>query len=161
MKNKKLQQMYIVMGALCLILVCSSLAMAANGGYIPNNGLSEEETSPAKIVPPPVPNSAAKLAALIAPLPSFKVVLAKGVANVTNPDVGIYCIQPSSKAINIDKIVPVVSVEWGYSAGDALLAFYEYGTYDCPAGYIEVRTYNFGTGTPVLADTVAFTIIVQ
>ena len=158
MKNKKLQQMYIAMGALCLILVCSSLAMAANGGYIPNNGLSEEESSPGT-VGYPVANSAAKLAALIAPV--LDVLLAKGVANVTNPNVGIYCIEPSSKAINIKKVVPVVSIEWSYSVGSALLAFYDYGSPDCPAGYIEVRTYNFGTGTPVLADTVAFTIIVQ
>jgi len=158
--EKKLQQMCIVMGALCLILVCSSLAMAAENGPSPNGGLSGEYISTAT-VPWPVAKSSSKLAAYIW---SGGVIRAKGVADVTHPDVGIYCIKPSMR-MDISLVVPIVSVEWGYSSGYALLAFYfdytQFGSGDCPAGYLEVLTYNFGSGTPVLADSVAFTIHVH
>jgi len=40
-------------------------------------------------------------------------------------------------------MVPVVTVEWGESSGSSLLAYYRNGAYDCPAGRIEVRTYDF------------------
>ena len=89
---------------------------------------------------------------------------AKGVADVTHPDVGIYCIKPSMK-LDLTKVVPIVSVEWGWSSGDALLAFYfdytQFSGGDCPEGYLEVLTYNFGGGTPARSDTVAFTIHVH
>lgn len=158
--EKKLQQMYIVMGALCLILVCSSLAMAANGGVTPNSGLPEEDSLTAT-VPWPAASSTSRLAAYVKPA---GMVRAKGVAALTHPSVGIYCIKPSSTFINIKNVVPIVSVEWGHSSGSALLAYYfdytQFSGGDCPVGYLEVQTYNFGTGTPVLDDTVAFTIIV-
>ncbi len=152
--EKKLQQTYIVIGALCLILVCSSLAMAAD------NGLSGQSPSAAP-VPWPVAKSSSKVAALIA---SGGVIRAKGVADVTHPDVGIYCIKPSMK-LDLAKVVPTVSVEYGYSGGGpAALAFYydisQFGG-DCPEGYLEVLTFNFDGGTPVPANSVAFTINVH
>jgi hypothetical protein len=158
--EKKLQQMCVVMGALCLILVCSSLAMAADEPS-PNGGLSSEPILTAT-VPWPVAKSSAKVAAFISPFTG--VVRAKGVADFTHPDAGIYCIKPSMK-LDLTKVIPVVSVEWGWSSGSALLAFYfdgtQFGGGNCPEGYLEVLTYNFGTGTPVRNDTVAFTIHVH
>ena len=59
-----------------------------------------------------------------------------------------------------EEVVPAVTVEWGASSGNALLAFYRDDSNSCPDGYIEVRTYNFESGTPVADDTVAFTIVV-
>ena len=159
--EKKLQQMYIVMGALCLILVCSSLAMAAGNQLLPNGGLSGEDILTAP-VPWPVAKTSAKVAAYISP--DGVVIRAKGVADVTHPLVGIYCIKPSMK-LDLTKVVPIVSVEWGYSSGDALLAFYfdytQFASGDCPEGYLEVLTFNFGGGAPVPSDTVAFTIHVH
>jgi hypothetical protein len=155
---KRLYRMYIVMGALCLILICASLAMAAN-----NEGSGEVfPTAPATelsvtALPKATTGGHARLVALISPFSG--VVRAKGVKAVTHPNTGIYCIKPSG-TWNVAKAVPAVTVEWGYSSGNALLAYYETGVYDCPTGYIEVRTYNFGSGTPVLEDSVAFTIVV-
>ena len=159
--EKKLQKTYIVMGALCLILVCSSLAMAADNELLPNGGgLAREGILAASPYPPA--KSSAKLAAFIAP--DGEVIRAKGVADVTNPGVGIYCIKPSAK-MDLTTVIPIVSVEWGFSIGSALLAFYfdytQFVSGDCPAGYLEVRTYDFVSGTPVLSDTVAFTIHVH
>ena len=149
------------MGALCLILVCSSLVMAANGGLSPNNGLPGEGFVRAASPYPPA-KSSAKLAAFIAP--DGQVIRAKGVADVTNPGVGIYCIKPSTK-MDLTTVIPVVSVEWGFSSGNSLLAFYfdytQFSSGDCPAGYLEVLTYDFASGTPVASDTVAFTIHVH
>jgi hypothetical protein len=58
--------------------------------------------------------------------------------------------------------VPSVSVEWGWSFGSNLVAYYfsnepDFFT-DCPAGYIEVRTYDFAGN---LSSFVAFTIVVD
>ena len=156
--EKKLQQTYIVMGALCLILVCSSLAMAADNGFSTNNGLSGGGILTAP-VPWPVAKSSAKVAAYISPF-AGGVIRAKGVADMTHPSVGIYCIKPSMK-LDLTKVIPIVSVEWGESSGDALMVFWRDGVWDCPAEYIEVMTFNFGSGAPVLEDTVAFTIHVH
>jgi hypothetical protein len=41
-----------------------------------------------------------------------------------------------------------------------LIADYEQGTFDCPAGQIEVRTYDFFSCPPVLADNIAFNFVV-
>ena len=103
----------------------------------------------------------ARLTALIAP--GGNLIRSKNVANVTNPSTGITCIKPTpGKGIGIGRIVPAVSVEWGWSIGNDLVAFYFSNEpiffTDCPAGYIEVRTYDFGGN---LSDRVAFTIVVD
>lgn len=103
----------------------------------------------------------ARLTALIAP--GGNLIRSKNVANVTNPAVGITCIRPTpGRGISVGRIVPAVSVEWGWSSGNDLVAYYfsnepSFFT-DCPAGYIEVRTYDFD-GNP--SDRVAFTIVVD
>jgi len=84
----------------------------------------------------------------------------KGVAAISNPETGVFCITPT-KIINYNVVIPVVTVEWGQSLGNSLLAFYELGAFDCSKGDIEVRTYDFNAGgAPVSSELVAFTIYV-
>lgn len=102
----------------------------------------------------------ARLTALVAP--GGVLIRSKGVASVTNPSTGITCIKPSSALVNIGRIVPAVTVEWGWSFGNNLVAYYfsnepSFFT-DCPARNIEVRTYNFAGN---LSSAVAFTIVVD
>lgn len=147
--------MFIVMGALCLALIGTSIAVAAS-----NNG--SEEVVPTATVTTWTKASAgdhARLVAYIGPHAANYVYRAKGVQEVTHPETGVYCIKPSG-TWSVAKVVPAVTVEWGASSGNALLAFYRDDSNSCPAGYIEVRTYNFDSGTPVEEDTVAFTIVV-
>jgi len=125
-------------------------AETSNGG----NALPTEASGAAQ-------STQARLTALIAP--GGNLIRSKNVAAVTNPGVGITCIKPTAgKGIGIGRIVPAVSVEWGWSIGNDLAAYYfsnepSFFT-DCPAGYIEVRTYDFSGN---LSDRVAFTIVVD
>lgn len=105
--------------------------------------------------------STARLTALV--VPGGNVIRSKNVANVTNPSSGIYCIRPTpGKGISIGRIVPSVTVEWGWSFGNDLVAYYfsnePTAFTDCPSGYIEVRTYDFAGN---LSNRVAFTIVVD
>ena len=89
------------------------------------------------------------------------VLRSKGVRAVTNPDPGIYCIRPARSArIKFGRYVPSVSVEWGNSAGDGLLAQWHATASHCPAKRIEVHTYNGDDGTWDPDGNVAFTVVV-
>ncbi len=153
-------------GLIMLVLVVSlsmaGVVMAADNPPFLNGGTSAAKVAPMAAGPYPLAKTNAKLAALITP--NDGVIRAKGVADVTHPDVGIYCIKPSAR-LDVTTIIPIVTVEWGYSSGDSLLAFYydwyQFGSGECPDGYLEVQTYNFGGGAPVLANTVAFFIQVH
>ena len=107
---KRLHRMYIVMGALCLILVCASLAMAAH-----YEGSEEDfPTATTAALPVATTGGHARLVALIGP--GGTVVRAYGVKAVTHPATGIYCIKPSG-TWKVAQVVPAVTVEWGYSSG--------------------------------------------
>jgi hypothetical protein len=84
----------------------------------------------------------------------------KGVASVTNPATGEYCVTPSSK-LDFSAIYPVVTIDWGASSGTQLLAFWDSNDNGCSSAEIEVRTYDFSSGTPILFDHVAFVLTVQ
>jgi hypothetical protein len=84
------------------------------------------------------------------------VLRSKNVAAVTNPSIGVVCIKPKAGVLNINTIVPSVTVEWGASLGNDLLAFFEHIKVGCPAGTIEVRTYDLAGN---LNPRVAFTIV--
>jgi hypothetical protein len=87
----------------------------------------------------------------------------KGVLAFSNPSTGIYCIQPTSATLNLAKIFPLVSIEWSTSFGEALQAFWVDTTVfsDCPAGNLEVQTWDISTGTaPVITSNVAFDVVV-
>lgn len=96
--------------------------------------------------------------------PSFGgVIHSKGVAKVTTIATGIHCITPSI-AVNLAAVTPQVSVDWNLSAGFALLAFTKDTSAftDCPAGDLEVTTYDFNAGgTPVLSNLVAFNFVLE
>ncbi len=99
----------------------------------------------------------ARLAALIEQ--GGGVVRSKGVASVSHPSLGQFCIQPSF-AVNVARIVPVVSVDWSLSLGDASLVQYRSTGFGCPAGQISVLTFSGEDGSFDLSDLVAFTIYV-
>ena len=67
----------------------------------------------------------------------------KNVVAVFSPVDGVTCIKPKAGVITISKVVPLVTVEWGQSFLNDLLAFYENIKVDCPAGYLEVRMYDW------------------
>ena len=83
-----------------------------------------------------------------------------GVTKVTHPGKGVYCVKPSV-ALDFTAIYPQVTVEWGNSSGTDLLAFVQDAAPNCVAGYLEVRTYDFSTGTPLLSNNVAFFLVVD
>jgi hypothetical protein len=103
---------------------------------------------------------AAKGSVLLIYSPSFGgILLNKGVASVTEPSTGVFCVA-TTKPLGTNAL-PVVGVEWGQSSGNSLLAYYENGTFDCAAGQIEVRTFDFNAGgAPVPSDLVAFSVFV-
>lgn len=75
---------------------------------------------------------------------------------VSHAATGVYCLTPAA-GIDPSTGTASVSVEWGYSSGSDLAAFYQHGNFVCAAGQYEVRTYDF-SGT--VSDDVAFTIVV-
>jgi hypothetical protein len=84
----------------------------------------------------------------------------KNLAAFSSPETGVYCFTPSKAAgLSGDKLLaayPTVDIEWGSSSGSDLLAYVYRGAGSCPAGSIEVRTYDFAGGSPTLTDDVAF-----
>ena len=58
----------------------------------------------------------------------------------------------------------MVSIEWAESMGYALLAYWQdvSAFTDCPAGALEVRTYDFNAGGyPVVSANVAFDLLIE
>ncbi|MBQ0943000.1 hypothetical protein KAK07_06610 [Ideonella sp. 4Y16] len=96
--------------------------------------------------------------------PSFGgVIHSKGIAAVSTPSTGIHCITPSI-AVDLTKVTPQVTVDWNLSSGFALLAYTKDTSAftDCPAGDLEVTTYDFNAGgTPVLSNVVAFNFVLE
>ena len=91
------------------------------------------------------------------------VIHSKGVAAVSTPTTGIHCITPSI-AVDLAQVTPQVSVDWNMSAGNALLAFTKDTSAftNCPAGDLEVTTYDFNAGgAPVLSNNVAFNFVLE
>jgi hypothetical protein len=87
----------------------------------------------------------------------------KGVLAFSNPSTGIYCIQPTSATLNLATVYPLVSIEWALSLGESLQAFWVDTSVfsDCPAGNLEVQTWDISTGTaPVITSNVAFDVVV-
>lgn len=87
-----------------------------------------------------------------------------GFAGLTRPSTGVYCLQPTASVAELafNGVQPtrptVASVEYGNTGTqtDQLIVEPRGGTFDCPGGTFEVRTYRNGA----LADNVAFNLIV-
>jgi hypothetical protein len=85
------------------------------------------------------------------------------VSKFYSPSTGIYCIAPSVP-LNLKAIEPTVSIEWGYSSGYALLAYWiDTSVYtNCSTGELEVTTYDFNAGGyPVISSNVAFNLVIK
>ena len=106
--------------------------------------------------------SKVRIAALVTP--NFRtdpLVRGKGVASVTHPSTGVFCIKPLV-SVDVQTLVPVVSVEWGRSSGNANLVQYAGANINCPTDRIEIFTFSPGAVTSrfEFSDFVAFTIVV-
>lgn len=89
---------------------------------------------------------------------NFAVLRKKGVASVTNPLTGVYCIKPSSTTMALGKIVPMVAPEVNGSFNADTTAAWNSLLVYCPKGTIEVDT--FQVSTRVHRNNVGFTVTV-
>ncbi len=159
----------VIVIMLCLMMTATAavgVAAADSGSEVTKDGtVLTHPSAPGGVlnVGPLKAQSAAKLAVFIQP--GGGIVRAKGVADVTNPDTGIYCILPKiGTGLFVDNIVPVVTVEWGKSltsVSNGMFAYYRGSSMDCPAGYIEAMTFDDNAGDQILSNGIAFTMIVQ
>jgi hypothetical protein len=90
----------------------------------------------------------------------FNIRRAKGVAVVTNPSEGIYCIRPNVPNMALTRIVPSVSVDWTESPDNAVTAQWASNRRSCPRGNIGIVTMNGSSGTWVDSNNVGFTVVV-
>jgi hypothetical protein len=135
-------------------------AGAAGGAAIAGGG--DTNDGPGEASASRIGGAQARYARLVAVVDRDGSVLrSKGVKAVTNPDPGIYCIRPGKAArIKFGRYVPSVSVEWGNSAGNGLLAQWHASGAHCAARRIEVHTYNGDDGSWDADGDVAFTVVV-
>jgi len=83
----------------------------------------------------------------------------KGVAAITHPSVGLYCVRPS---FVLGAYVPVVSVDWSTSLGDGSLVQWRSSGIGCPTGNIAILTFSNGDSSTnfAMSDLVVFTLLV-
>jgi hypothetical protein len=110
------------------------------------------------IVPAGSPRSSTLTIAFIYS-PYYGTVLNQGVASISNPNNGIYCITPSTPLSSSQ--LPIVTPEWGGSHGNSVLADLDHFNVICPSGQIEVRTFDFASGPAVLSEKVGFSVAVN
>ncbi len=107
-------------------------------------------------------SSTARLAALIDQ--GGFVIRSKGLFSVSHPGPGRYCIRPrSDSGINVDQIVPTLSVDYSNSSVVESMVQYRSSGDGCPLGTIAVLTFadiNLDARYSI-SDTVAFTIVVD
>lgn len=85
-----------------------------------------------------------------------------GIAKVTRPKTGVYCLTLSDDDLDPAKTSPVVTVDWDDSTGANLAAYLSKSAHDCPEGAdLGVRTFTFTAGRPYKpSNNVAFTLLV-
>jgi hypothetical protein len=158
---RKIHLLLILTGFLGLTAGATSASAARKNGGDEPAALANQESTAEGAVTYPWPAVKGSRARIVAVIESDGTVLrAAGVSEVTHPSTGIFCIKPSKPKLDVTGLVPSVTPEWYHSSGYSLLAFFSTPNYACPTGYLEVQTYNFGSGTAVLSDTVAFSIVV-
>ena len=89
---------------------------------------------------------------------SFQIMRKKGVASVTNPYSGIYCITPSNSTIALGKIVPNVTLEVSGTPNPDTTVGWSSLLVNCPNGTIEVD--GFQISTRIGRNNVAFSLTV-
>ena len=88
----------------------------------------------------------------------FAILRAKGVISVSNPQPGVFCIRPVA-AIAPSRVVPNVSTDFYSTGGFDTFAQWNSGRTSCPAGRIQVNTFD-ASSTAAFND-VAFTVTVN
>jgi hypothetical protein len=144
----------------CLLAMGAVVATIQAASAVQNNGPAAR--------PGPASGGAgcknARLCALVghAAAPSDPTIIrGKSVAAVSHPSTGVYCITPVAGLLNVQKIVPTVTVDWLDSSGGDLLAFYSPalgGLGGCPLTAIVVLTYDLQQNR---SDRVAFAVVVD
>jgi hypothetical protein len=150
-KNSVWKKLAVTAGVIALTV--SSLAQA-------NNATTGKE-KPEPLTQQTGFGTKAKLALLLSPFNGVRRSI--GVASVTNPSTGVYCIAPSVP-INLTGIYPQVTVEWGESAGNALMAFWRDTAKgaECDTSQLEVMTFDFNSASkPVLSNQVSFVFVIE
>lgn len=86
----------------------------------------------------------------------------QGVAKVTRPRTGVYCVTLSDPDLDPAKTAPVVTVDWDDSTGANLAAYLSKSAHQCPeSADLGVRTFTFTARRPYKpSNDVAFTILV-
>ena len=99
---------------------------------------------------------------VVSPAYALDTTRTKGVATVTRPDTGVYCLTLSDDKLDVATTAPVISVDWDNSSGTNLAAYLSKSAFECPEGTdLGVRTFSFRAGKPFRpANTVAFTLLV-
>ena len=131
----------------------TSAVAAAGGGS--NDGGHADKASARGVGGAAAPN--ARIAAFVQA--GGSVVRSKGVAGVGHPSTGLYCINPNF-TLNVNKAIPLLSVDWSTSSGDALMAQWRSAGVGCPAGRFAVLTFDGEDGSFDLSDAVSFTFVV-
>jgi hypothetical protein len=155
------RSLFTVLVALLAGALGAGVAVAAVGdGRAPESAASTEGVAPIEV------NAQAPNARLVVHVngndygSGFTIKRAKGVAAVTNPSNGIFCIRPSDPRMVLTRIVPSVSVDWTESPDNAVTAQWASNRRSCPRGNIGIVTMNGSTGTWVDSNNVGFTVVV-
>ena len=72
----------------------------------------------------------------------------------------MYCVDPSAATFNVNKAIPLLSIDWSTSLGDALMAQWRSAGIGCAAGEFPVLTFDGEDGSFDLSDAVSFTFVV-
>lgn len=89
---------------------------------------------------------------------TYSVPRVRGVAVVTNPQDGTFCIKANVPGFRPRHVFPVVTVDYSQSEVNGTTAQWRSGRPFCPAGTIEIVTYDVTTG--VMNNTTAFTVVI-
>ncbi|MEO7118248.1 MAG: hypothetical protein ABIZ34_04675 [Candidatus Limnocylindrales bacterium] len=137
------------------VLVGMALGSALVGGV----ALAANNIAPAAAVTAEAPN--ARLAVLIdggATAPGFTVLRRKGVASVSNPSTGIFCITPkASLGMDVSRIMPIVTTELMGTALTSYRTLWDATGFGCPAGSIAIEGATSGN---ILTNDVGIALVV-
>ena len=89
---------------------------------------------------------------------SYTVMRGRRISAVTNPLDGSWCIRANVPGFHPTNVIPTVSFEHSLSETNTAAAQWRSGRPHCPAGTLEVQTFDTGTGNP--DNTVAFTVLI-
>ncbi len=135
--------------AIASLAVYGSLVSAA-----PTNDIRRD--TPREISGAAVTAGAARVDAVI---DGTTIVRGTGVASVTSPGAGEYCVKLSKASLST--IPPALTVDWSNSSGNSNLVQWRSAGVGCAAsGEIDVLTFTFNGSTFVRSGDVAFTIVI-